>query len=253
MKEFFKSIVMLSVAVVTLIFCQPPAIAIATQEVNRISTEIDRRASQTGELGSLDNYSKSNVEFSVWSAPSYRNATRLLVVAQTLAVTSDPVGTVPPHIVEQYKAYLLDIGNIGTRYATAHGFYVAVVSALIAFLSFKDVNRPVSQFFGVASIAVAFFIAIICLLWWDTLQYFGGVFEVKFKILREMESLGLHQLFQTEDKRLTEAGLKPGLISREMRIVFVIGGAALFFALAGTVFQIAKFSCRRSPVETPSP
>ncbi len=36
-------------------------------------------------------------------------------------------------IVEQYKAYLSDFGNIGTRYAAANTFYITIISGLIRF------------------------------------------------------------------------------------------------------------------------
>jgi|KBSMisStaDraftv2_1062788.scaffolds.fasta_scaffold1966301_2 hypothetical protein len=32
--------------------------------------------------------------------------------------------------LEQYKAYLADLGNVGSRYTTANGFYLPVISAL---------------------------------------------------------------------------------------------------------------------------
>jgi hypothetical protein len=38
-------------------------------------------------------------------------------------------------LIEQYKAYLADVGNIGTRHENTRRFYLSIVSALFVFLS----------------------------------------------------------------------------------------------------------------------
>src|SRR5262249_45822617 len=48
---------------------------------------------------------------------------------------------VPQHIVEQYKAYVVDIGNLGVRYTTIQGLYVSIVAALVGLLSFKEAGQ----------------------------------------------------------------------------------------------------------------
>ncbi len=58
------------------------------------------------------------------------------MVTETREISRDPSGD--PQIqlrLDQYKAYLDDLGNIGTRYTTANGFYVSIVSALLAILA----------------------------------------------------------------------------------------------------------------------
>ncbi len=37
--------------------------------------------------------------------------------------------------IEQYKAYLQDVGNIGVRHENSRKFYLSVVSALFVFVS----------------------------------------------------------------------------------------------------------------------
>ena len=48
-------------------------------------------------------------------------------------------------LLEQYKAYLTDLGNVGTRYATANGFYVSIVSALLAILALAKKGEALAR------------------------------------------------------------------------------------------------------------
>jgi len=48
-------------------------------------------------------------------------------------------------MLELYKAYIGDLGNIGGRYATANGFYLSVVTALIAVLALGETDKPLAN------------------------------------------------------------------------------------------------------------
>lgn len=37
----------------------------------------------------------------------------------------------PETILDQYKSYMVDVGNIGTRYTTSNGFYLSVITAFV--------------------------------------------------------------------------------------------------------------------------
>src|ERR1700716_3513497 len=74
---------------------------------------------------------------------------------------SPAASAIPNHIVEQYKAYLTDLGNIGSRFGTVQVFYLTIVAALIGVLSLKDTNRSVRNFLSPVSVVVFLFIAVI--------------------------------------------------------------------------------------------
>ena len=61
---------------------------------------------------------------------------------------------VPTHIVEQYKVYATDLGNVRAQSATTQTFYLTIISALIAVLTFKDAIRPIQDYFAAVSIVV---------------------------------------------------------------------------------------------------
>ena len=49
----------------------------------------------------------------------------------------------PKVTIEQYKAYIQDLGNIGTRYTTSNAFYLSVITALLGILSLTEAgSRP---------------------------------------------------------------------------------------------------------------
>jgi hypothetical protein len=47
-------------------------------------------------------------------------------------------------VLEQYKSLVDDVGNIGTRYATANGFYLSVVTALLGVLAYTGTGKPLA-------------------------------------------------------------------------------------------------------------
>jgi hypothetical protein len=147
--------------------------------------------------------------------------------------------TIPSHIVEQYKAYLTDLGNIGSRFGTVQVFYLTIVAALIGVLSLKDTNRSVQNFLSPVSIVVFLFIAVICWLWWDTLDFYGKLFAQKFDVLRAIEKQGgLLDIWALDE---CYHGLHLGqrrLIRTESHFVVVVGIAAFVLAIVAAVFQL---------------
>jgi hypothetical protein len=146
---------------------------------------------------------------------------------------------IPNHIVEQYKAYLTDLGNIGSRFGTVQVFYLTIVAALIGVLSLKDTNRSVQNFLSPVSVVVFLFIAVICWLWWDTLDFYGKLFAQKFDVLRAIEKQGgLLDVWALDE---CYHGLHLGqrrLIRTESHFVIAVGAAALVFAIIALVFQL---------------
>jgi hypothetical protein len=133
-----------------------------------------------------------------------------------------------PDIVEQYKAYVADVGNIGSRYATAQTFYLSVVSALIAVVAFAGKDAAAFQkYVWVIAAFVMFFIALICYVWWRTLNFYNDLFAAKFEVLRKIEKTGaLFPIFADEWAELQKRNAR-GLVRDEKSIPLVIGIAAV--------------------------
>lgn len=95
--------------------------------------------------------------------------------------------TEPKATVEQYKAYLEDLGNIGTRYTTSNGFYLSVITALLGILSLMKPGEGLADLRDVLRIAVPLFAIGLCFVWRKTLQFYRDLFTAKFAVLKEME------------------------------------------------------------------
>lgn len=90
-------------------------------------------------------------------------------------------------MIEQYKSYLQDLANIGSRHETARGFYLSVLSALLAFVALAGKDGPLqgigSHLFAVVSLgAIA-----ICGLWLVHTLSFAALYGAKMGRLNAME------------------------------------------------------------------
>lgn len=102
---------------------------------------------------------------------------------------------------DQYKAYLQDLGNIGTRYATANGFYLSVVTALLGILSLMKRGDGLADLQTVLRLAVPLFAIALCFVWRQTVVFYSALFRAKFEVLREMErSGGLFPAYEREEQ-----------------------------------------------------
>lgn len=91
-------------------------------------------------------------------------------------------------VLEQYKAYIGDLGNFGARYSRAHSLYFSLLGATIAVLGLTDSGRLLGgPLRGHVVWIVAAFGVGLCLLWLATADYFRAAFAAKFKVLRELE------------------------------------------------------------------
>lgn len=90
-------------------------------------------------------------------------------------------------MIEQYKSYMQDLANIGSRHETARGFYLSVLSALLAFVALAGKDGPLngigSHLFGVVSLgAIA-----ICVLWLVHTLSFAALYSAKLGRVKIME------------------------------------------------------------------
>jgi hypothetical protein len=135
----------------------------------------------------------------------------------------------PDTKLDQYKSYLLDMGGVGTRYSTANGFYLSVLTALVGILALTEGSKPLGQMrlgvvIGVPLVAIS-----ICWIWYRTVSFYTKLFAIKLTVLRQLEADLSAQPFHEELK--ASANLEP-LTKNEGRVPVVIG--VLFGAVALT-------------------
>lgn len=101
-------------------------------------------------------------------------------------------------MIEQYKSYLQDVGNIGARHENSRRFYLAVPSALFAFLALAGKNGPLKLVAPVQYL-VAVVGMILCIVWLMHMQSFQAIYLAKFSVLRKMEDEHkFHPIFTEE-------------------------------------------------------
>ena len=132
--------------------------------------------------------------------------------------------------LEQYKAYLQDVGNIGSRHETSRHFYLSVVSALFVFLAMAGPNGVFEAVKGKVLVLVGGFGLAMCVVWILHMQSFGAIYRAKFGVLRAIEQK--HQLFHVFDEewKLLQADSRYRLLTLIDSVMPALF-AALFIAL----------------------
>jgi hypothetical protein len=137
--------------------------------------------------------------------------------------------------LDQYNAYLGDLGNIGTRYATANGFYVSIVSALLAILALARKAEAFASFDVLLYVVVPIFACLLCMIWRESMKSYGSLFKRKFDVLREMEQQLPFKPFLREEelrqKNLPQSGRRmikndewiPVILATPFAAVFLYG------------------------------
>lgn len=100
--------------------------------------------------------------------------------------------------MEQYKAYLQDIGNLGSRHENTRGFYLSVLSALIAFLALSGDKGPLSAIGAHLYRVVAIVGIAVCIFWIIQTLSFAAIFKVKLELLGRIEEGLPYKLFSVE-------------------------------------------------------
>ena len=104
--------------------------------------------------------------------------------------------------LEQYKAYIGDLGNIGTRYATVQGFYVSVIAALISVLALAQSGKILSPLPTSTLVVVCLFAIALCIVWAVTIRFYRKLFDAKFAVLKALEANLAYTCFDEEHKAL---------------------------------------------------
>jgi hypothetical protein len=89
--------------------------------------------------------------------------------------------------IEQYKAYMQDVANIGTRHETARGFYLSVLSALLAFVALAGTDGPLSGIGPRLFLVISVGAIAICVLWFLNTLSFASLYRAKLGQLQKME------------------------------------------------------------------
>lgn len=89
--------------------------------------------------------------------------------------------------IEQYKSYLQDVGNIGTRHESSRRFYLSVLSALFVLLSMAGKEGPLKILESPIRILVGLAGIILCAAWFMHMRSYGAIYQAKFEALRAME------------------------------------------------------------------
>jgi amino acid transporter len=134
--------------------------------------------------------------------------------------------------LEQYKSYVIDLGNIGARYATTNGFYLSVVSALLGILAFVGTGKALNDIQPVIMVGVPAFGCVVCWIWYKTNYFYSSLFAAKFAVLRKMEEVLSFKPYTVEREILKKQKLV-WLARNERKVPFTLG--ILFAAIALTV------------------
>jgi hypothetical protein len=106
--------------------------------------------------------------------------------------------TIENQKIEQYKAYMQDVANIGTRHETARGFYLSVLSALLAFVALAGKDGPLSGIGSSLFVLISLGAIAICVLWFLHTLSFAALYRAKLGQLHKMEEKLPFQIFTAE-------------------------------------------------------
>jgi hypothetical protein len=100
--------------------------------------------------------------------------------------------------IEQYRAYLQDVGNIGVRHENSRKFYLSVVSALFVFVALAGKEGLLVNVRGHVLTLSAIVGMLLCIVWVMHMESFRAIYRAKFDVLRAIE--GKHNLSHIFDE-----------------------------------------------------
>jgi hypothetical protein len=142
--------------------------------------------------------------------------------------------------MDQYKAYLADLGNVGSRYATANGFYLSVISALLGVLALTESSKLLGTVPRSTLWVVCLFASVICIAWTRTLGFYKRLFAAKFQVLDQLEAHLPHRCY-SEEYRFMQAKGATNLLKLDR---FAPLALMMFFIVLAVVRSCAAFCPR---------
>ncbi len=144
-------------------------------------------------------------------------------------------------ILEQYKSLVADVGSVGTRYATANGFYVSVVTLLLGVMAYAGAGKALDEVSYPVLFIVAVFAVAICWIWRKTIVFYGHLFAGKFEVLKVLEKELPVPVYALEHKAVyLERSAQP-LTRNEAKVPLFVGIFFLLIALYSLVFGWIMF------------
>jgi hypothetical protein len=162
---------------------------------------------------------------------------------ETVHIPQKPVpDTTRSDYIEQYKAYLADLGNIGTRYATVQGFYVSVITALLGLLALTETSTKLLGKLPTSTlVVVSIFSIVLCFVWSLTIIFYRRLFRAKFTVIRKLEEYLPVNCFELEYTELKVPEAKedkrlPHLLRVERYVPLVL----ILFFVALAVIRVVE-------------
>lgn len=133
--------------------------------------------------------------------------------------------------LEQFKSYLSDLGNIGARHDTARSFYIAVITALIAFAALAGKDGPLKAVSHTLLTVVCLAGVLVCALWLFSALTFLALYKAKFQRINVMEKSLPFQNYAAEYEILRKDRRYTGISKIEIcvSVVFVLLFIATIF------------------------
>ena len=149
-------------------------------------------------------------------------------------------------VLEQYKSLVGDVGNVGVRYATANGFYLSVLTALMGVLAYVGTGKAIDEVPYPVVILVALFARIICWIWGKTIAFYGRLFLAKFSLLKKLETeLEVATKVYTEETDLVykdkDGHPLPGLTAHEARVPRILGWFFVVIAVIAALLTVLTY------------
>jgi hypothetical protein len=154
----------------------------------------------------------------------------------------NPVPSDKQHDVclEQYKAYIGDLGNVGTRYATVQAFYVSVITALVSVLALAESNKILSQLQTSTLVVVCLFAIALCIVWAVTINFYRKLFGAKFAVLKALEDNLAYTCFDEESKVLRGFDEKTKEFRSEPFLTTIEGSIPIVFSFFFVALALIK-------------
>ncbi len=134
---------------------------------------------------------------------------------------SGPPSSPNSQVIEQYKAKLADLGNIGVRQTAMTTYYVSILTALFGVLAFKD--RSLSAIDAAVIVAICVPGILVSILWYAGVLFFRNLFRAKLKVLENIENALPFQTFRTEFDDMKRNGRTRWLnVERFVPVVFLL-------------------------------
>lgn len=149
------------------------------------------------------------------------------------SIVTPAAGNATPQALEQYKAKLADLGNLGGRHTAMTTYYVTIVSALFGLLALKE--HAIADIETSVLLVVCGVGFLVCVLWFFNLSFFRNLFRAKLTVLTQMEATLPYQTFAAESKIMLGQRIN-GWVRIERMVPIVFG--LLFMALV--VIRITK-------------